>query len=102
MVRRPMPDRLSQLTVEGFKSLRDPARVDFGGLTLLAGANSSGKSSLMQPLLLLKQTFEAPYDPGGLLLDGPNISYKKAQEALWKARRNLRSHCEQKRIFSAN
>ena len=38
--------------------------IEIRPLTLLAGANSSGKSSMMQPLLLLKQTLEAPYDPG--------------------------------------
>lgn len=84
MNRRLMPYRLKAMGVEGFKSLRDPVIVEFGGLTLLAGANSSGKSSFMQPLLLLKQTFEAPYDPGGLLLDGPNVSFTKVREALWK------------------
>lgn len=46
-----------------------------GGLTLLAGDNSSGKSSLMQPLLLLKQTLDANYDPGPLLLHGPHVRF---------------------------
>lgn len=76
--------QLKRLIVEGYKSLRDPVSIEFGRLTVLAGANSSGKSSLMQPLLLLKQTFEAPYDPGRLLLDGANVSLGTAREALWK------------------
>lgn len=76
--------RIRQVTVEGFKSLRDPIAVDFGDLTLLAGANSSGKSSLMQPLLLLKQSLEARYDPGRLLLEGPNVSLGTARETLWR------------------
>ena len=42
----------------------DEQTIEIRPLTLLAGANSSGKSSMMQPLLLLKQTLEAPYDPG--------------------------------------
>ncbi len=41
----------------------------------MAGENNSGKSSIMQPLLLMKQTLEAPYDPGALLLDGPNVQF---------------------------
>jgi hypothetical protein len=53
-------------------------------LTILAGANSSGKSSIMQPLLLLKQTLEAPYDPGPLLLDGPNVQITSADQVLSK------------------
>jgi hypothetical protein len=36
----------------------------------------------MQPLLLLKQTLEATYDPGPLLLDGPNVSFTDADQFL--------------------
>jgi len=36
----------------------------------------------MQPLLLLKQTVEAPFDPGALLLDGPNVSLTAADQLL--------------------
>lgn len=42
-------------------------------LTVLAGENSAGKSSAMHPVLLLKQTLDAPLDPGPLLLDGDNV-----------------------------
>ncbi|MCS7283092.1 MAG: DUF3696 domain-containing protein [Anaerolineae bacterium] len=76
--------RLRRIAVEGFKSLRNLASIEFGDLTLLAGANSSGKSSLMQPLLLFKQSLEARYDPGRLLLGGPNVSLGTARETLWK------------------
>lgn len=66
---------LSHLWAGGFKSLNDEQRLELGRLTVLAGANSSGKSSLLQPLLLLKQTVEAPFDPGPLKLDGPNVEF---------------------------
>ncbi|PJI26380.1 AAA family ATPase [Prevotella intermedia] len=48
-----------KLTVSGFKSISRVENFDFRKLTLLAGINSSGKSSLIQALLLLKQTFES-------------------------------------------
>lgn len=76
---------LTGLQIQGYKSLRDPTHVAFGCLTILAGANSSGKSSLMQPLLLLKQTFDAPYDPGALLLDGPNVTFSDVRQIFWRA-----------------
>jgi len=38
----------------------------------------------MQPLLLLKQTLEAPYDPGPLLIDGPNVQFTLAEQFLSK------------------
>lgn len=61
------------MEVKGYKSVASQGRLPLAGLTLLAGANSSGKSSFMQPLLLLKQTLECPYDPGAILLDGANV-----------------------------
>lgn len=76
---------LSEIQVEGFKSLRDRVSVKLGGLTILAGANSSGKSSLMQPLLLLKQTYEPAYDPGPLWLGGPNVIFSDVEQLFWSA-----------------
>jgi predicted ATPase len=66
---------ISALSVKGFKSIADEQSIEVRPLTILAGANSSGKSSMMQPLLLLKQTLEAQYDPGPLLLNGPNVKF---------------------------
>ncbi|MDR1924337.1 MAG: DUF3696 domain-containing protein [Planctomycetaceae bacterium] len=67
---------ITKLSVAGFKSIASEITLDIKPLTLLAGANSSGKSSFMQPLLLLKQTLEAPYAPSGLLLlNGENVKF---------------------------
>jgi hypothetical protein len=66
---------ISKISLNGFKSIcgPEPQEIRIAPLTVLAGANSSGKSSVMQPLLLLKQTLEASYDPGPLLLHGPLV-----------------------------
>ena len=66
---------ITKIAVKGFKSIADECEIEIRPLTILAGANSSGKSSIMQPLLMLKQTLEAPYDPGPLLINGPNVQY---------------------------
>jgi hypothetical protein len=73
---------IAEITVAGFKSLRDEQRIEVRPLTILAGPNSSGKSSLMQPLLLLKQTLESPYDPGAILLNGPAVKFTLADQLL--------------------
>lgn len=78
---------ISGLSVEGYKSIRDPIELQVRGLTLLAGPNSAGKSSALQPLLLLKQTLEATHDPGPLLLDGPCVKVSRAQELFWQGGR---------------
>ncbi len=62
-----------KLSVSGYKSIYKEQFIDIAPLTLLAGANSSGKSSLLQPLLLLKQTLEARYNPVPLLLEGSHV-----------------------------
>jgi len=73
---------ITRIAVQGFKSLYDECSIEIRPLTILAGANSSGKSSIMQPLLLMKQTLEAPYDPGALLLNGPNVKFTLAKQLL--------------------
>lgn len=75
-------NRISGVTVRGFKSICAEQSLVIRPLTILAGANSSGKSSFMQPLLLLKQTLESPNDPGALLLDGPNVRFTMADQVL--------------------
>ncbi len=68
-------NRLTAITISGFKSIRGEKTLALSALNILAGANSAGKSSFMQPLLLLKQTLEATYDPGPLLINGPNVKF---------------------------
>jgi len=83
--RETTPDRLPGIClarVAGFKSITDERAIEIRPLTILAGANGSGKSSMMQPLLLLKQTLQASYDPGPLLLDGPHVTFTSFAQLL--------------------
>lgn len=73
---------ITRVTVAGFKSIRQQQSIEIRPLTILAGANSSGKSSMMQPLLLLKQTVEATFEPDGLLLNGSNVRFTSADQVL--------------------
>lgn len=81
---RPPYMLIEQIQVKGYKSLVD-ATLHVRPLTLLAGTNSSGKSSIMQPLLLIKQTMDAPYQPAGaLVLDGAHVHVTSAEQVLSK------------------
>jgi len=71
---------ITGVTVSGYKSIMSEQSIEIRPLTILAGANSSGKSSIMQPLLLLKQTLESSYDPGPLLLDGENVRFTSEEQ----------------------
>lgn len=78
------PEAITQIAVKGYKSISEKQTIKIRPLTILAGANSSGKSSIMQPLLLLKQTLEESYDPGPLLLHGPNVKFTSAEQIFTK------------------
>ncbi len=81
---RPPYMLIEEIRVQGYKSLVD-ATLHVRPLTLLAGTNSSGKSSIMQPLLLIKQTIEAPYQPAGaLVLSGAHMQAETAGELVSK------------------
>ena len=79
---------ITAISVQGFKSIAAESRIEVRPLTILAGANSSGKSSIMQPLLLMKQTLEASYDPGSLLLNGPNAKFTSANQFISRLQKN--------------
>src|SRR5271157_4195958 len=51
---------LTHLRIRNFKSWRDTGAVRLAPITVLFGNNSAGKSSIIQFLLMLKQTVESP------------------------------------------
>ena len=77
-----IPEGITKITVGGYKSIAQEQSIEIRPLTILAGANSSGKSSIMQPLLLMKQTLEVPFDPGAFWLDGPNVKFTSSTQIL--------------------
>src|SRR5713226_3215449 len=73
---------ITSISVAGYKSLAREQTIEIRPLTILAGANSSGKSSIMQPSLLLKQTLEDDYDPAALSLNGPHVKFTQVDQLL--------------------
>ncbi len=51
---------ITEFRAENFKSWEDTGKLDFAPLTGFFGANSSGKTGILQVLLMLKQTVERP------------------------------------------
>lgn len=76
---------LTQLTVAGYKSIAKATSINLAPITVLAGPNAAGKSSTFQPLLLLKQTLDVEYDPGPLLIDGPNVRFSSFDQLFSQA-----------------
>ena len=62
---------LSKWSVENFKSVSGRVDLTLRPLTIFAGANSSGKSTIIQSILLTKQTFKDSPSNRALALNGP-------------------------------
>jgi predicted ATPase len=50
----------TRLRLVNFKAWEDTGEIPLKPVTMLLGTNSSGKSTLIQSLLLLKQTVQSP------------------------------------------
>ena len=61
---------ITELSAQNFKSWQDTGKLQFAPLTGFFGANNSGKTSILQLLLLLKQTTESPLSPNEPLYFG--------------------------------
>lgn len=62
-------DNILTWRVSDFKSI-ESAELDFGPLTIIAGANSAGKSSILQSLLMIAQTNQ---ESESIVLNGPLV-----------------------------
>lgn len=74
---------ITRLRIANFKSHRDTL-LEFGNLTLLTGVNGYGKTSVVQALLLLRQSFQKGRLMDGLDLNKPLCSIGIAHDALYR------------------
>jgi predicted ATPase len=76
---------LKSITLKNFKPFENQS-FDLKSLTLLSGLNSSGKSSLLQALLLLRQSYQQGLlRDKGLALNGDLVCIGTAKDALFEA-----------------
>ncbi len=61
---------ITKWMVRNFKSIRHPTELELAPLTIFAGANSSGKSTLIQSILLVAQTLAHKLSSRSLVLNG--------------------------------
>jgi hypothetical protein len=65
---------INKIHLKNFKAWRDSGAVTLAPVTMLLGTNSSGKSTLLQSLLLLKQTVGSPDRTIHLNLGGDEVN----------------------------
>jgi len=80
---------LKEIRIKNFKSLRDTGVLEIKPITILVGPNSSGKSSLIQFLLMIKQTAESRDYRNPLIFDGTCIKLESYRNIIWKNNTNL-------------
>ncbi len=61
---------ITKWKVSNFKSIREGTELDIAPLTIFAGANSSGKSTFLQPVLLVAQTLAHRVTSRSVILNG--------------------------------
>jgi predicted ATPase len=64
---------IKSFELSNFKSVANDTEVSFAPLTIFAGANSSGKSTLLQALLLISQTFSSKVSSRSVVLNGNTL-----------------------------
>jgi predicted ATPase len=73
---------IKRITVKNFKSLLNN-EIDFSGINLLTGINGLGKSTLIQTLLLIRQSYLQNFFPQkGILLNGNLVRLGKGKDVL--------------------
>lgn len=64
---------LSELSVTNFKAFKETTSIHLKAVTVLSGPNSSGKTALLQSLLLLSQTLSSRVTTRPLVLNGEYV-----------------------------
>ena len=64
---------ITKWKLANFKSVKDETTLDFAPLTIFAGTNSSGKSTLLQSILLISQTLSDKDPSRQVVLNGQFI-----------------------------
>src|SRR5687767_4383151 len=76
---------IAYISLTNFKAFGERVTFHFRPITLLYGENSSGKSSLTQSLLLLKQSLaQSPHDYPGLAPRGPLVNLGSYRELVYR------------------
>lgn len=65
---------LKKIIIQNFKAFKEEQCIDMSDFSIFMGANSSGKSTALQALLILKQTIESNSPNIDLLLSGKYVT----------------------------
>lgn len=61
---------LNKIIIENFKTIKDRKEIDLKNFTIISGANSSGKSSILQSILIISQSFSSRHEYNSIAING--------------------------------
>jgi len=74
---------ISKIHLKNFKALRDTGKLEIKPITFLVGPNSSGKTSLIQSILALRQTVRSQDPNTPLILDDGYVNLGSYRDAVF-------------------
>ena len=79
---------LKSISLENYKCFKEKTDIDIAPLTVLCGVNSSGKSSILKSLLMLKQSYENESSSHSLLLSGEYVDNGSFDDIIYHINKN--------------
>lgn len=79
---------LKMWRIKRFKPIDDSGELELAGLTVLSGQNSSGKSSILQSILMVAQTLSNPIADRPLIINGLFLQLGQFKDILKNKSRN--------------
>ena len=73
-----------KLSINNFKTIKELIEFNFNSINIISGVNSSGKTSFIQFLLMLKQTWEAQSASPALIFDGNLVKLGVFEKLVYK------------------
>lgn len=78
---------LKSISLENYKCFKEKTDIEIAPLTVLCGVNSSGKSSILKSLLMLKQSYENESSSHSFLLSGEYVDNGSFDDVIYHVNR---------------
>ncbi|MFC3746802.1 AAA family ATPase [Paenibacillus sp. GCM10012306] len=75
-----------KISIENFKGIKSLESFELSPITIISGVNSGGKSSLIQLMLMIKQTLENNYSEQLLSLNKPYVSLGRYKDIIYEGK----------------
>lgn len=93
---------LKSISLENYKCFKEKTDIDIAPLTVLCGVNSSGKSSILKSLLMLKQTAESNNTDGSIIFSGDLVDCGIFNDVVYNGEINKKRYFTLRNSFKLN